>query len=281
MNVLILGCGYLGSRVTAAYHADGHAVTALTRSPARADDFRRRGWAPVVGDVLDPGLRLPAAEVVVYAVGYDRAAGRPLRAVYVGGLANVLDRLPPPGRFVYVSSTGVYGQTDGAEVDESSPTEPADEAGRAVLEAEQLLRRAGSRQRPVGAPIILRLAGLYGPGRLIGAARLRTGEPIPGDPDGWLNLIHVDDGVRAVRAAAERGVAGAVYNVSDGCPVGRRDFYGELARLLGTPASRFVGSSATGAPNRRIVSRRLREELGVDLAYPSYVEGLRQAVNAG
>jgi nucleoside-diphosphate-sugar epimerase len=282
MQILILGCGYLGGRVAAAYHADGHAVTAVTRSPARAEEFRRRGWTPIVGDVVDPGLRLPAADVVVYPVGYDRAAGRSRREVSVDGLANVLAVLPPPGRFVAVSSTGVYGQCDGAAVDETAATEPADAAGRAALEAEQLLRRAGSRERPMGTPAIrLRFAGLYGPGRLIGAARLWAGEPIPGDPDGWLNLIHVDDGVRAVRAAAERGEPGAVYNVSDGHPVRRRDFYAELARLLGTPAPRFEPGPGARAGNRRILNRRLVEELGVELVYPGYAEGLRQAVNAG
>jgi nucleoside-diphosphate-sugar epimerase len=192
----------------------------------------------------------------------------------VDGLANVLAGLPPPGRLVYVSSTGVYGQA-GDEVDESAPTEPADEAGRVVLEAERLLRRAGS------ALIILRFAGLYGPGRLIGAQRLRIGEPVPGDPDGWLNLIHVDDGARAVRAAAERGEPGTVYNVSDGHPVRRRDFYAHLAGLLGAPAPRFEPEPGARAGNRRVSSRRLREELGVVPAYPSYVEGLAASVADG
>jgi nucleoside-diphosphate-sugar epimerase len=274
MHILILGCGYLGGRVAAAYHADGHAVTALTRSPARADEFRRRGWRPVVGDVLDPGLTLPAADVAVYAVGYDRAAGRSLREVYYGGLASVLDRLPPPGRFVSVSSTGVYGQTDGSAVDESAPTEPADESGRVVLEAERLLRDR------LPAAIRLRFAGIYGPGRLLRVSALRAGEPLPGDPAGWLNLIHVDDGVRAVRAAVGRGAPGAVYNVSDGHPVRRRDFFAELARLLGAPAPRFMAGPGARAGHRRIVSRRLREELRVQLAYPSYAEGLAAAVGA-
>jgi nucleoside-diphosphate-sugar epimerase len=237
MHTLILGCGYLGGRVAAAYHAAGHAITALTRSPDRAADFRRRGWQPVVGDVLDPGLALPAADVVVYAVGFDRAAGRPMRQVYVDGLANVLDRLPPPGVFVYVGSTGVYGQTDGSLVDEAAPTDPADEAGQVVLAAEDLLRRAGGvspRRTDVGPrrAVLLRFAGIYGPGRMLRAEALRRGEPVPGDPDGWLNLIHVEDGVRAVRAAADRGVPGGTYNDADAHPVRRRDFFAELARPM-------------------------------------------------
>ena len=279
MQILILGCGYLGGRVAAAYHADGHAVTALTRSPQRAADFHDRGWMPVVGDVTEllDTLSLPAADIILYAVGCDRSGEKPAAELRLEGLGNVLhafgDRLPE--RFVYVSSTGVYGQTGGEEVDESSPTEPSDDAGRAVLPDEPLLCQH------CPAAIRLRFAGPQPRRTDQPAGAVNAGEPIPGDADGWLNPIHVDDGVRAVRAAAERGEPGAVYNVSDGHPVRRRDFYAELARLLGTPAPHFAGPPVPGAPNRRIVSRRLREELGVDLAYPSYVEGLRQAVNAG
>src|SRR5438552_2269194 len=111
--------------------------------------------------------------------------GRAMREVHVDGLRHVLDTLPVPGRFVYVSSTGVYGQTDGSWVDESSPTEPAEEAGRVVLEAERLLRER------LPAAVVLRFAGIYGPDRLLRGQAVRNGEPLVGDPEKWLNLIHV------------------------------------------------------------------------------------------
>ena len=98
---------------------------------------------------------------MVYCVGLDRTAGADMRTVYVEGLANVLDALGEPGRFVYVSSTGVYAQRDGEAVDETAATEPESESGRVVLEAERLLRA----RRP--AAVILRFAGIYGPGRLM------------------------------------------------------------------------------------------------------------------
>src|SRR5205085_10095462 len=111
---LIIGCGYLGRRVAARWTAAGRTVAALTRR--NADTLRNLGIAPVVGDVLDPAsLRgLPAAGTVLYAVGMDRGAGRSMREVYLDGLRHVLGTLPAPRRFVYVSSTGVYGQTDGS-----------------------------------------------------------------------------------------------------------------------------------------------------------------------
>jgi nucleoside-diphosphate-sugar epimerase len=267
---LIVGCGYLGRRVAARWVAGGGAVYALTRN--RADELRGLGLIPVIGDVTDPAsLRgLPPAETVLYAVGLDRAAGRSMREVYVTGLANVLDALPGPRRFVYVSSTGVYGQSDGGWVDEGAPAELAEESGRVVREAERLLH-----QRLPGA-VILRFAGIYGPGRLLRQQAIRAGEPLAGDPEQWLNLVHVDDGAAAVEAAANRGRPCGVYNVSDGTPVTRRAFFTLLAELIGAPPPRF--EPAPGGANRRIDSRRMREELGVTPAYPSYETGLPAAL---
>jgi nucleoside-diphosphate-sugar epimerase len=191
--------------------------------------------------------------------------------VYLGGLANVLDVLPTPRRFIYVSSTSVYGQTGGEWVDEDSPAKPAEENGRTVLLCERLLRKR------LPEAIILRFAGIYGSGRLIKRAAVAKGEPLATDPDKTINLIHVEDGARAVVAAAERGRPGATYNVADGHPVTRREFYSELARLLGAPPPRFEPAQSDRT-DRRISNRRLREELGLTLFYPDYRAGLRQAV---
>src|SRR5437879_5560524 len=98
---LILGCGYLGRVVARRWLDAGHHVTALTRS--RADELRALAIEPILGDVTDSNLRLPAADTVLYAVGLDRSAGMSMRDLYVGGLANVLNALPTVRRFVYVS----------------------------------------------------------------------------------------------------------------------------------------------------------------------------------
>lgn len=272
MNHLIVGCGYLGRVVARLWIAQGKRVAALTRS--RVDQHRAFGIEPIPGDVTEPAsLRLPAVDTVLYAVGLDRSAGKSMREVYLGGLANVLDALPLPRRFVYVSSTSVYGQAGGEWVDEDAPTEPAEENGRIVLECERLLR-----QRMPEA-IILRFAGIYGPGRLIKRAAVEKGEPLATDPDRRINLIHVEDGARAVVAATERARPGSTYNVADGHPVTRREFYGDLARLLGAPAPRFV-SNAADRTDRRISNRRLQTELDLDLLYPDYRTGLRQALGS-
>ncbi|HEY8504651.1 MAG TPA: SDR family oxidoreductase [Gemmataceae bacterium] len=267
---LVVGCGYLGRRVAGLWQARGDRVFALTRG--RAEELRHAGLEPIVADVTRPETlhALPRVRTVLYAVGMDRSSGRSVRDVYVGGLANVLDALPPPERFLYVSSTGVYGQDDGSEVDESSPTDPAEESGKVVLEAEQLLRRR------LPDAIVLRFAGMYGPGRLIGDRALREGRAIPGNPERWLNLIQIDDGARAVLAAEEKGRTGEVYNVSDGNPVRRGDFYRFLAGLLNVPEPEFTGPAGTDL-GRRVSNRKLTADTGFFPTYPGYRDGLRAA----
>jgi nucleoside-diphosphate-sugar epimerase len=274
---LILGCGYLGSRVGALWLEQGRRVYAATRNathlPASVE--------PIICDVLDSAaLRaLPKVDTALYAVGFDRTGGASMRAVYVEGLANVLAHLPPPKRFIYISSSSVYGQTDGSWVDETAPTAPEEPTGQIVLEAEGVLRAH------LPASVLLRFAGIYGPGRLLRRQTIEKGEAIIGDADKWLNLIHVDDGARAVLAAEAHGEAGRVYNVCDDHPVRRRYFYAALARALHAPAPRFV-AAPTDQPtppheraNRRINNRRLKADLGFELQFPNYEQGLRASVS--
>ncbi len=271
---LIVGCGYLGARVGAAWLTSGRVVCALTRS--RAEALRAQGFEPITGDVLDRAslAALPAASTILYAVGLDRSAGRSMREVYVEGLRNVLAALPKEGCFIYISSTSVYGQTGGEVVDGDSATEPLEENGRIVLEAERILREF----RPDA--IILRFAGIYGPGRAMRKQSLLNGEPYVGDADKWLNLIHVDDGVRAL-LAAERSAssAGRTFAIADDTPVSRRDFYAEFARLLGAPEARFEPSPQSGRQaNRRVSNAAAKAALGFAPEFPSYREGLRNCL---
>ena len=282
MTTLIVGCGYLGRRVAARLIERGERVFGTTRSKERARGLESIGIEPVIADVHDPGslASLPAADRVLHAVGFDRAAGHPLRAVYVDGLRNVLDRLA--GRLVTIGSTGVFGQKDGAWVDEASPTEPVQESGRVALDAERLARRwGGERGLPV---VVLRCSGLYGPGRVVGRASLERGEPIAGDPSRFLNLIHIDDAAEAAIAALDRGQAGAVYLASDNRPVARREYYSLAARLLNAPDPEFTrpepGSTEAlrDDTNKRVRNRLLREDLGVSLRFPDIGTGLPAAI---
>lgn len=280
-SVLVIGCGYLGRRVADAWQRMGRHVLAVTRS--RAEELSAAGFEPIVADVLHPDSlpTLPPVDTLIYAVGLDRRAGHSMRDVYVRGLENVLESLARhhaiPERFLYVSSTSVYGQSDGQEVDETADTRPVDDSGRVVLEAETLLRSR------LPEAIVLRFAGIYGPGRLLRKQPLLAGQPLMGDAEKWLNLIHVADGATAVLAAEASGRSGETYNIADDSPVRRRDFYTHLAELLHAPAARFephpIDSTIPLEANRRIVNRKARTELGFRPRYPSYVEGLAASLS--
>ncbi|MEX0712168.1 MAG: NAD-dependent epimerase/dehydratase family protein [Pirellulales bacterium] len=292
MAKLVFGCGYLGSRVASAWRAAGHDVYVVTRSSRRADELAGEGYRPLLADVTLPDdfPQWPPAETVLYAVGYDRKTANSIEQIYVGGLANVLDSLPAgaapangmnsvlQGRFIYISSTGVYGDSRGALVNEDTPCNPERAGGKACLAAEQLLLAGPLARRAV----ILRMAGIYGPGRLPNLKSLLAGDPLAAAGEAHLNLIHVDDAVAAVLAAERVEVRlPRTYLVSDGAPGLRRDFYAQCARLVGAPPPRFEAPAAPqlsrgGAADKRISNARMMAELGVVPRYGSYREGLAQ-----
>lgn len=283
MAKLIFGCGFLGTRVARAWRQAGAQVFAMTRRSPPPVAWNEWGIHPVFGDLTD-AIRLPelrSLDTVLFAVGYDRSAGRTIEEVYVHGLANALQALPDSvPRLIYISSTGVYGQSDGEWVDEDSPCQPARAGGRACLAAERLLQsdRLGSRS------VILRLAGLYGPGRVPKLDDLRDGRPLAVPSSGLLNLIHVEDAARIVLAAEHRAVPPCCYVVADGHAVARREFYQEAARLFGTPPPQFSEppldspAAARAATSKRLRTARVERDLNVPLLYPSYREGLRSLV---
>lgn len=287
MRTLVVGCGYLGERVARRWQAEGHVVCTLTRSASRADAFRQQGWQPIIGDVLDPQVLagLPPVDVALWAVGLDRSSGRSQREVYVDGLKNVLRNIAGGvGRFLYVSSTSVYGQDDGSVVDETSPAEPVAENGQVCVAAEQVVWdafpvRRNSAPENSHSACVLRLAGIYGPGRLIARAEtLRARTPLGGNPDAWLNLIHVDDAATAVLACAERGVSGETYLVCDDRPLSRREFYSTVSRLVQAPEPVFSEPTASTSLNKRCSNHKLRRELGVELQFPTIDVGLPNAL---
>jgi nucleoside-diphosphate-sugar epimerase len=255
---LVVGCGYLGERVARAWLARGDRVLAVTRRNARAAELARLGIEPLVGDVTDaaPGWSILAGcddlATALWAVGFDRAAGRSYEDVHVAGLGRLLDALPAGCRPILSSSTGVWGDEAGRVVDEATPPNPSREAGRVLVAAEEMLRR-----HPRGPGVALRFAGLYGPGRLPRVDDLRRGRPLAADPDAWLNMIHIDDAVQVVCAVADASAPAPLYVVSDGRPVLRRDWYGRLASLIGSPPPVWSVDPADAPTRGRLADKRV------------------------
>jgi len=278
MSKLIFGCGYLGERVGKLWRAAGENVCVVTRSDQRASALRAEGFQTLVADVTQPNTlqNLPPAETVLFAVGYDRTQADSIHNVYAGGVQNVLAALPTSVKqFIYISSIGVYGPAGGDWVDETTPPCPLRDGGRASLAAERLLGKNS---------VLLRLAGIYGPGRIPYLDKLQAGEPIAAPSRGWLNLIHVDDAASTVLAAESwaktQAVGPHVFCVSDGQPVVRGDYYREVARRIGAPEPQFVEpdptspAAARASADKRICNKKMIRTFNPSLAYPSYREGL-------
>ena len=225
------------------------------------------------------------------ASGTTEPPGASMRkAVYVDGLQNVLDKLPHSVEALAIRLRRLNRslRPDRWKVgqDETSPTCPQQhESGRVCLAAEELvLNWANANDRSARA-IILRFAGLYGPGRIVRRSILERGEPIPGDPQKFLNLIHIDDAAQAASAALAVGKAEPIFVVSDDRPVTRQEYYSRMASLLDTPSPRFEppmsGSpdAARDATNKRIANDRIKSGLGIALIYPDITTGLSSCLS--
>jgi nucleoside-diphosphate-sugar epimerase len=291
-RLVILGCGYLGAAVAAQARAAGLHVEALTRNPARAAEMAALGVATVVDDLAtDTWHRriAPGAELVLDCVGAGGGGVEGYRHSYVDGLRSVLAwaRQGPVGTLVYTSSTSVYPQTGGAVVDETAAADTRGPTSRILREAEGVLRQAGE---ACGRWFILRLAGIYGPGRHHLLDQVRTGaEALPGDGGHRLNLAHRDDICAAVFAAfaAPPRWWNRVYNVADDAPGAKAEVVGWLAQQLGRAPPRFTGGPASARrgfavpPDRIISNARLRAELGWRPRYPSFREGYAAIMTPG
>jgi nucleoside-diphosphate-sugar epimerase len=281
MTNLIIGCGYLGRRVAELWLDAGQSVAAVTRSQMRAEELKRHGIQSVVADITRPATldKLPEAQAVLFAVGYDITSGLSRREYFIHGLQAVIEALSPNvQRFILISSTSVYGQTDGQLVDEHSPCMPISENGSVCLETENVL--TNSRFGPCA--VILRLAGIYGPGRLHRRAKdLLAGIPITVPKDNFLNLIHVDDASAILAAAAIHAKPPCTFIVADGHAVKYLDYIAYLAKLLGVSDPQFIEPTACESDqvralsNKRLSSSQILSELGVQLKYPTYQKGLK------
>ncbi len=292
MERLVIGCGYLGQRVARRWLKMGDTVFAVTRDPARADEFEQDGIIPLVADIRDHSALaiLPTVDTVLYAVGFDRSGDQSIRDFFVDTLGNVLSNISwgKCSRFLYISSTGVYGQEDGQWVDEESPCQPVREGGLACFDAENLLEKEGALlpDGPAFEKCILRLGGIYGPGRIPRREEVRAGKVIAASPEGWLNLIHVDDAARVVVAAADASEFPDLLLVADGCPLRREDYFKELCRQLDAPPVCFEdpggdsGRAQRALSSKRVSNQKMLASLNLTLEFPQFSAGL-SAILAG
>jgi nucleoside-diphosphate-sugar epimerase len=282
MRVLIIGCGYVGLPLGAELARLGHEVFGLTRTGVTGPALSERGIRPLVADITLPSSLqcLPQPfDWVINTVASNRGGPEEYRLTYLEGMRNIVRWLEasPPKKFVYTSSTSVYGQTDGSVVKESSPTEPKNELGQVLLAAEQwLLEAARSKRFPA---VILRAAAIYGPGRgHLFLQYLKNEARIPGRGERLVNMIHRDDLASCILAALQSGRPGEIYNATDDEPVPQIHFFRWLSETLGKNMPPFVREDEA-APRKRalthkkVSNRKLRMELGCALRYPTFRQG--------
>ncbi len=287
MKLLIVGCGYVGLEVAKLLQHNGlnaNAV-ALTRSEQRASELRGLGIEPFVGDWLDAaslqGLELLRCSHVLVAVPHRPAAEDAVQT-HVLGLTNLVARLTPSiEHWIYLSTTGVYGDCDNEVVDELSEVSPTRIGPEMAVAAERWLFQ---QQLQSGLnTTTLRLAGIYGPGRVPLAAKLLAGEPLAVPREGHLNLVHVTDIARMIIQILPQRMQHPLYLFSDGQPVLRETFYRELAQLCGVDNPTFVDPDPADSKTRRATDKqvnplRLVTETGFVYQFPNYQVGLAAAL---
>lgn len=270
-KVAIIGCGYVGSALGRALVGVGADVVGTTTSPDRAAELSTMGITPVVAEHSEIARLRQALldRAVLFVTVAPKSDDQTYRAVYPTGVRNVLAAVEGTavGRLVYTSSTRVYGQDDGSWVDEGSATEPADEKGRFLLEAERLFldgARAAGR-----VATVVRLAGIYGPGR-DGTARIRTAagtQREDGDP--YVNLVHLHDVVAVLSALVDSPYEG-VLNVADDHPESRRAYYDRVLAAAGLPPIRWVRTEGTPSLGKRVRNKTVKRTLKLSLIHPDH-----------
>lgn len=276
MNILIAGCGYVGGELARRLVLESHAVWGLRRNTAALPG----GVRPFTADLRAPEtLRaFPARfDFVFYTAGSGDFSDEAYRAAYVEGPRNLLralaDDAQPVRRIFFTSSTGVYHQDGGAWCDEDTPVSPPRFSGARLLEGERTFQEG-----PFPATV-LRLGGIYGPGRtrLIDQVRQGTARCVEGRTV-YLNLIHRDDCAGVLRHVMGLDAPAPCYVAVDEEPVERCALLCWIAAQLGLPEPPAVSADEAGEPqrggNRRLSNARLRAS-GYAFAFPTFREGYR------
>ncbi len=286
-QILIVGCGDIGRRVARIARKEGASVTGVVRSEQGRQALEKEGITPVVADLNDPEelKALPAEGKILFYFAPPPGGG-----ITDPKVRNLCAAIPPgrePAKIIYISTSGVYGDCGGALVNEETPANPQTTRGRRRLDAEQTLLAWGEER---GVPVvILRVTGIYGPGR-IPLARIESGDPLLDEAQAPLsNRIHSEDLALVCLAAARKGEAGEIFNVSDGRPSSMTDYFNAVADAAGLPRPRQVSMEEAKkvmspmmlsylTESRRLDNTRMLTRLGVKLLHPDLAEGIRSSL---
>ncbi len=274
-------------RVAARLAKQGHLVYGIRRAIDDPAPFDSAGIIPLSTDITQPEQlqRIPdTIHWAVNAVSSSRRGPDAYRKIYLEATQSLIRYLRNTRiqRYIHISSTSVYGQTDGSLVDENAERKPNAPGSQILVEAEDRLRRAW--QENQFPAIIARASGIYGPERgHLFRQYLRNEAAMDGDGSRFLNMIHVGDLAKALIRALERGTPGQAYNFTDSYPVTQREFFSWLATELGKPLPPSAAQTEhkqrkRPATNKRVSNQRLLNELNFDFQFPTYREGYAENI---
>lgn len=280
-QIVIAGCGYVGNELARTLVEEGHEVFGIRRDASKL----AAGIRAIEGDLARPESLGPAPQRVqyaVFAVASDEASERAYRHAYLDGLAGFLEWLTDEGqrpkRIVMVSSTSVYGQRRGERIDEDSPTHPTQFRGETLLASERLLAASG-----LGS-VVVRLGGIYGPGREGLLDRIRTGKAELHPAKHYTNRIHRDDAAGVIRHLLFHPSPESLYLGVDDESAEEAEVCEWLAKALGVAAPKREEEDSKGARRGQIGGKRCSNERlrksGYSFRYPTYRDGYSELVRA-
>lgn len=267
--LLIAGHGYLGRELGHQAEAAGWQVTAISKS---GDDDSIACDLSSRSAVADLRSRVPIPESLTFTASSGRGGPEAYRAVFLVGTRHLLEVFSGT-HLLFVSSTSVYGQTDGSLLTEKSPTEPGRETSRILLEAESAVLAANG--------TVVRLAGIYGPGRSVILRRFLAGRAVI-EEDGrrFLNQIHRDDAASALlHLAGDPDTSrGEIFNVADSSPLHQGDCYHALAQIFERPippTGPRPEDRKRAWSHKRVSNEKLRTT-GWNPHYPSFIDAAEE-----
>jgi nucleoside-diphosphate-sugar epimerase len=273
LKTLIIGCGYIGLPLALRLKEAGHEIDAWVHSPAGAESLAAHHFnRMIVGSVADHEVWTTvnvSYDIVIHCASSGRGGEAAYEEVFLKG-ARMMGERQSRARKIFVSSTSVYGQTQGEIVTEESPAEPLAATGLILREAERAALTSGM--------TVVRSSGIYGPNRGVLFEKFRRGEAvIEGDGLRWINQVHQRDLVAALEHLIEAGMPGEIYNVTDNTPVTYRDYYAWCSKFLSQPMAPHGPVDAErkrGLTNKRVSNAKL-SATGWSPMYPSFREGLK------
>jgi nucleoside-diphosphate-sugar epimerase len=273
-RVLIAGCGYVGAASASLFADAGWEVTGWTRSKRSAEQISAGSISTAAIDISDlKSTRRNGfdADVVVHCAGAPKRDDQSYRQVYRDGVENLVASFPR-ARLIFTSSTSVYTQQDGSWVNEESPAEPLTELGKILRQTENIVLHHGG--------VVLRVAGIYGPGRSFLLRSVINRAPLASVSDRFVNQVHRDDVAAAIFCLAQHEaiLPPRIFNVVDDLPVLRSEILNWLSAELGVPLSPSEGIEGRRTDTNKRVSNAKLHGQGWAPIYPNYIDAFTRSI---